>query len=291
MKRIYTLLVCSLILSSCNQEVIYEWDEKSRINTYSNWITGDICQVMVDNLDFLFQASAYRDTLRNGGDVQVVIDRQFSNPHYSSPKVNEDGEICWYQMGNENAAEYTITHNNISLDEDGALWVAHGRMKRSWNAYQQPSTEYCEWSVKRENGEYTLSGGMIHNGRWQEYFTMSNFYDINFTTSVVEVPISSTTNGAGIKQTLRYSFSGDLIAVAAGCTDPDNQPRHDAYITLDAVAGHNVKEYINSIPVFRGESYFNKGLLTAKLKNDTSTSWEIVIDYLNWEVYYNKIQK
>ena len=82
MKRIYTLLVCSLILSSCSQEVIYEWDEKSRINTYSNWITGDICQNMVDNLDFLFQASAYRDTLRNGGDVQVVIDRQFSNPHF-----------------------------------------------------------------------------------------------------------------------------------------------------------------------------------------------------------------
>ena len=290
MKRFYTLLVCSLILSSCSQEVTYNWDEKSRINTYSNWITGDICQDIVDNLDFLFQASAYRDTLRNGGDVQVVIDRQFSNPHFSSPKVNEDGEICWYQMGNENAAEFTITHNNISLDEDGALWVAHGRMKRFWNAYQQPSTEYCEWSVRRENGEYTLSGGMIHNGFKQQYFTMSNFYDIKFTTSVVEVPIWSATNGDGRKQTLRYSFSGDLMAVAAGCTDPDKQPRHDAYIILNGVTGHNAKEYIDGIPVF-GEPYFNRGTLTAILKNGKSASWEIVIDYQRWTLDYKKIKK
>ena len=288
MKLSRTILAVASMLCfvGCSEEVEYVWDEKSRINEYSNWIDDTICRNIVDNLDFMFQASAYRDSLRNGGDVNAVVERQFSNPHLRPPMVNELGEICWF----ESNAEHYILHNGVSLDEDGALWRAYGRMDRFWeDVYQQPLVEYCEWFVSRENGVYTLSGGMIHNGLWNKFFTMSNFVNLNFTTSIAEVDM--WTDGENPvhkkKQTLRYCFNGDVYAVAAGKVDHDMLPRPDVYINLDGVTGHNAKEYIGGIPVF-GVPYFDEGITTAALSNGAN-SWRIVIDYAQGVVDYMKL--
>lgn len=284
--RIILAVIGVLFFVGCSDEVEHIWDEKSRINEYTNWIDDTICRNVVDNLDFMFQTSAYRDSLRNGGDVNAVIERQFSNPHIAPPMVNELGEICWFASN----AEHYIQHNGVSLDEDGALWRAYGRMGRIWDGvYQQPLVEYCEWFVSRENGVYTLSGGMIHNGLWDKFFTMSNFVNLKFTTSIAEVDI--WTDGENPvhkkKQTLRYCFNGDIYAVAAGETDPDKRPRPDIYIFLDGVTGHNAKEYIGGIPVF-GAPYFDEGRTTATLSNGTN-SWRIVVDYTQGVVDYMKL--
>ena len=87
MKRSRIILAVIGVLSfvGCSDEVEYIWDEESRINEYANWIDDTICRNVVDNLDFMFQTSAYRDSLRNGGDVNAVIERQFSNPHIAPP--------------------------------------------------------------------------------------------------------------------------------------------------------------------------------------------------------------
>ena len=287
MKPSKTLLAVfgSLLIIGCETEPEYTWDDKSRINEYVNWIDGTICRQAVDNLDFMFQASAYRDSLICGGDTEAVIKRQFSNPHLEPPKVNELGEICWFRT----AAEHYITHNGISLDEDGSQWIAYGKMQRSWDAHQQPAEEYCEWAVSRENGVYTLSGGMIHNGTFNEFFTMSNFLDLKFTTSIAEVIVTTDfdNNIQETKQTLRYSFDGDIMAVAAGCIDYDRLPRPDVIMTLDGVTGHNAKEYIDGIPVF-GAPYFDEGTTTATLSNG-SASWRIVIDYGQGGFNYKKL--
>ncbi len=278
MKKHFLRIVCGAMvalstLTSCESESEYIWDEESRISEYVNWIDGVICRQMVDNLDFLFQASAYRDSLLCGGDTEAVIKRQFSNPHLKPPKVNELGEICWF----ETTAEHYITHNGISLEEDGAVWVVYGRMERHWEATQQPAEEYCQWAVSRENGTYTLSGGMIHNGTFQEFFTMSNFLELGFTTSIAEVMVTTDfdNNIQEIKQTLRYCFDGVLMAVGAGWDDWDKEPRPDVSILLEGVTGHNTKEYINGIPVFGSAPYFNEGTLSAVFSND----WKVVIDY------------
>ena len=275
-------------LTSCESETVYEWDDESRINEYVNWIDGVVCRQMVDNLDFLFQASAYRDSLLCGGDTEAVIKRQFSNPNLHPPMYNEVGEICWF----ETAAEHYITHNGISLDEDGAVWIAFGKMQRSWDAYEQPAEEYCQWSVSRENDIYTLSGGMIHNGLFNEFFTMSNFLDLNFTTSIAEVMVTTDfdNNIQEVKQTLRYHFDGDLMAVAAGREDYDRLQRPDVVMTLDGVAGHNVKEYIEGVPVFGGAPYFTEGVLSATLANGKTNSWHIVIDYAQGGFNYKAIE-
>lgn len=286
MKKIYALAaVCLSMLCSCETENSYEWDENSRINEYVSWIDNTICRQMVDNLDFMFQTSAYRDSLLCGGDVNDVIKRQFSNPHLKPPKVNELGEICWFEY----AAEHYITHNGISLDEDGSQWIAYGKMQRFWDAYQQPTEEYCQWAVSRENGVYTLSGGMIHNGNQNEFFTMSNFLDLKFTTSIAEVLVTTDfdNNVQETKETLRYRFDGDIMAVGAGRIDYDRQPRPDVVMTLDGVTGHNAKEYINGIPVF-GAPYFNEGELNATLSNG-DTSWRIVIDYTQGGFNYSEL--
>ena len=278
MKKSFFAVVSLVLvaLTSCESEMVYEWDEKSRISEYVNWIDGVVCRQMVDNLDFLFQASAYRDSLLCGGDTEAVIKRQFSNPNLMPPQFNEVGEISGFKT----TAEHFISHNGISLEEDGSVWVALGKMQRSWEAYEQPAEEYCQWSVRRENGVYTLTGGMIHNGVYQEFFTMSNFLGLNFTTSITEVLVTTDfdNNRQEVKQTLRYHFNGDLMAVAAGWEDYDRLQRPDAMITLEGVAGHNAKEYIEGTPVF-GAPYFTEGALSATLANGKATSWRIVIDY------------
>lgn len=278
MKKSFFAVVSLVLvaLTSCESEMVYEWDEKSRISEYVNWIDGVVCRQMVDNLDFIFQASAYRDSLLCGGDTEAVIKRQFSNPNLMPPQFNEVGEISGFKT----AAEHFISHNGISLEEDGSVWVALGKMQRSWDAYEQPAEEYCQWSVRRENGVYTLTGGMIHNGVYQEFFTMSNFLGLNFTTSIAEVLVTTDfdNNRQEVKQTLRYHFNGDLMAVAAGWEDYDRLQRPDAMITLEGVAGHNAKEYIEGTPVF-GAPYFTEGALSATLANGKATSWRIVIDY------------
>lgn len=280
------VLVSTIFIIGCETETEYVWDENSRINDYVHWIDDTICRRMVDNLDFMFQASAYRDSLLCGGDIYAVVERQFSNPHLKPPMVNELGEICWFQFG----AEHYIQHNGISLDEDGSVWIAYGKMQRLWeDTYQQPTEEYCQWTVSRKNGVYTLSGGMIHNGLWDEYFTMSNFLDLKFTTSIAEVIVTTGLDNPiqKTKQTLRYCFDGDIVAVGAGKIDYDRQPRPDVSMTLDGVTGHNAKEYINGIPVF-GPPYFNEGELNAKLSNG-NTSWSIVIDYSLGGFNYKKL--
>ena len=287
-KSFFTAACITLItLTSCESEMAYEWEEESRINEYVTWIDNVVCRQMVDNLDFLFQASAYRDSLLCGGDTEAVIKRQFSNPHLQPPQFNEAGEICGFKT----AAEHYISHNGISLEEDGSVWVVLGKMARTWDAYEQPTEEYCQWRVSRENGTYTLSGGMIHNGVFQEFFTMSNFLGLTFTTSTAEVLVTTDfdNNIQEVKQTLRYCFDGDLMAIAAGWEDYDRLQRPDAMISLSGVTGHNAKEYIDGIPVF-GARYFDEGILTATLANGKATSWRIVIDYAQCAYNYQAIE-
>lgn len=295
MKKLAKLLSAtiglSLMMWSCEAELVYEWDEKSRINEYVTWIDNNICRQMVDQLDFLFQASAYRDSLLVGGDTDVVLRRQFSNPHFKPVTFNAQGEIATYQCVMD---EVEIVHNGISLDQDGAVWKAYGRMDRFWTeVHQQPATEYCQFTVSRENGRYTLSGGMIHNGSFQEFFTMSNFNNLHFTTSIAEVQICTDFDNDihEIKQTLRYCFDGEMMAVCAGRIDYDRQPRPDVYLALDGLTGHNSKEYIDGIPVF-GAPYFNAGRTVATLTNGVNDIiWKIAIDYSQGGFNYEKIEE
>lgn len=288
MKKHLLAMICATAvalptLTSCESETEYVWDEASRISAYVNWVDGTICRQVVDNLDYLFQASAYRDSLLCGGGTEAVIKRQFSNPHIKPPHFDDNGEICCF----ESIALHTIIHNGISLEEDGAVWSAYGRMERFWEATQQPIEEYCQWTVSRENGVYTLSGGMIHNGLWQEFFTMSNFLGLNFTTSIAEVNITTDfdNNIHEVKQTLRYCFDGILMAVGAGRVDDDNEPRPEVSVLLEGVTGHNSKEYIEGIPV-HGAPYFNEGTLSAVFSND----WKVVIDYTQGGYNYAKLE-
>ncbi len=292
-KLLTIALWSSLLLGSCETEPIYEWDEKSRINEYVTWIDSHICTQMVDQLDFVFQASAYRDSLLSGGDTDVVLRRQFSNPNFRPVEYNQLGEIASYQCVMD---EVEIVHNGISLDEDGAEWKAYGRMDRFWtwaDVNQQPQTEYCQFTISRTNGVYTLSGGMIHNGLFQEFFTMSNFNDLHFTTSIAEVEVCTDfdNNRFETKQTLRYRFDGELMAVGAGHIDYDHQPRPDVFLTLNGLTGHNGKEYINGQPVF-GTPYFNEGQTIATLSNGANnTIWKITIDYSQGGYNYEKIEE
>lgn len=291
-KLLSVLLGCSLVMWSCETETVYEWDEQSRINEYVKWIDNHICRQIVDQLDFVFQASAYRDSLLVGGDTDVVLRRQFSNPNFKPITFNESGEIATYQCVMD---EVEIIHNGISLDQDGAVWKAYGRMDRFWTeeVHQQPTTEYCQFTISREKGQYTLSGGMIHNGLFQEFFTMSNFTNLHFTTSIAEVQIciDFDNNIHETKQTLRYRFDGEMMAVGAGQIDYDNQPRPDVYLSFDGVTGHNGKEYIEGQPVF-GTPYFYEGRTVAALSNGlNNTIWKILIDYSKGGYDYDKIEE
>lgn len=70
---------------------------------------------------------------------------------------------------------------------------------------------------------------------------MSDFLDLKFTTSITEVFVATDfdNNIQETKQTFRYCFDGDIMAVSARRIDSDRQPRSDVVMTLDGITGHN----------------------------------------------------
>lgn len=274
LSNIFSMLITLLLFVGCNsdkEEPKQEWPDKTTIKAYISWMDA-VNSNIVDNLDFMFQASAYRDSLKCGGDAEYVLRNFFSNPNIAPPQFDENGEICSW----ESSGEYNITHNGISLGEDGAEWIATGNMNRFWNPYQQPNIVQCQWKVSRQNGEYTLNGDMIYNGLWEEFFTMINMSNITFTTSFKSVTIYNG-NVAEKKQTLNYCFDGD---VEVEVEDIGNN-RPDVTMIFDGLTGYNSKWYVEGIPVFDGRSYFQGGKINATIL-DGQTPWSVLITYTTY---------
>ena len=271
LSNIFSMLTAILIFVGCNsdnKDPKEEWPDKSTVKAYISWMEG-VSSTVVDNLDFLFQASAYRDSLKCGGDAEYVLRNFFSNPNIAPPQFDENGEICsWVWDG-----EYNITHNGISLGEDGAEWIASGNMNRFWNSSQQPNNVQCQWKVSRQNGEYTLNGNMIYNGLWEEFFTMINMSNVTFTTSFKGIVVYY--NGVSErKRTLRYCFDGD---VEIEVEDVDKY-RPDVVMVFDGLTGNNPKWYVEGIPVFDGRPYFEGGKIDATILDDQKP-WRVLITF------------
>ena len=254
-------------------------EKLKRAKEYGRWIDGVVGQQMIDQLDYLFQASAYRDSLRNGGDTEVVMKRQFSNPNMRPPQFDENGEIYYWQYVSENF----ITHNGISLDKDGAEWTVHSYMRRFWYAPSQPEQVDCQWTVSRNNGVYTLSGGMIHNGLWEEYFTLTEISDVKFTTGLVS--INMFPYGEGIKRTRRYCFDGNINITTE--KNKGSRPNTNINITLNSLNGYNSKPYNrDGEPVFLPDRvYFTSGSFNASVY-DGKEPLHIVADFSKSEIKY-----
>lgn len=267
MKRSLIFLLSLLLFVGCSKDDVAKSPDENieknrRIEHYANWVDNIVLRQMVDNLDYLFQASAHRDSLLSGGDTEVVIKRQFSNPNLRPPQFNEDGEICqWYYVG-----ENIITHNGISIDKDGAEWTVHSYAQRFWYAPSQPEQVDCQWTVSRNDGVYTLSGGMIHNGLWEEFFTQTEITNLQFTTSRVAVRMFPY--GEGVKHTRCYSFDGDVDITKV--INNGNTPNPNIKITLNALNGYNSKPYNRrGDPVFLPNSvYFTSGAISASVYDD-----------------------
>lgn len=279
-KFLLVVMTFSLFVG-CNNES-EDNSEEQRKNDYAKWIDRTVCRHVVDNLDYLFWASAHRDSLLCGGDAEAVIKRQFSLKSLPAPKFNESGEICkWKFVGT-----HTIKHNGISLAEDGAEWIAYSNMERFWSAPQQPTEVNCQWTVKRENGVYKLSGGMIHNGLWQEYFTLSEFSDMEFTITS-DIVTAAIVNG--VRETRRhisYCFDGDMDIMVLNQDELGKvQYETDITMSLDGVAGRNTKMYASGYPIFGSEDYFNGGKVDVTVF-DTQAPWGFIIYYTQYGARY-----
>ncbi len=234
------------------EDIPAEEIEKRRIESYGKTIDFTIARQMVDQLDFLFQASAYRDSLLNGGDTEVVIKRQFSKKY---PQYSENGEICgWIYYSN---MLYNITHNGISLDEDGAEWSVHV------SSQYLPEGVKGEWTVSRKDGVYTLSGSMVHS---EETGYFDSDLNVQFTTGRTVVLVHFD-NVIEPKTTLRYCFDGEINATIDSYYV--GQPDTKINLKLDGLSGYDVKTYHNGIPVFGPEViYFKSGVVTASVTGE-----------------------
>lgn len=265
-KLLYFMLVAMMFVTSLgsftacskddegNDNPTEDIEKQKRIASYGDWINVTIGRRMVDQLDYLFQASAYRDSLLRGSDTEIVMKRQFSNCSF---EFDEKGEICWWYDGSEN----TITHNGISLYEDGAEWTVNSYKWRHWYAPNQPEEVETQWTVRRENGIYTLSGGMIHNGLWEELFTLTEISGLKFTIGRIAVKTMSFKNDTYVedfKFTLRYCFDGDIDIELI--ENREDEPNANIKISLEKLSGYNAKEYFDGIPVYTEElQYFKSG--------------------------------
>ena len=277
MKKLWNFLMVAIMFvasaeafTACSKDDVGSEDiptedlkKKERIARYGNWIDVVVCRQMVDQLDYLFQASAYRDSLLRGSDTEIVIQRQFLNSSYL---FNEKGEICWWYDGNENS----ITHNDISLYEDGAEWTVSSYKWRFWDAPNQPEDVESQWTVRRENGVYTLSGGTIHNGLWEECFTLTEITDLQFTIGRVQVMTMYFKDDNIIfvpKSTRRYCFNGDIDITVI--KNKEGIPNPNIKISLEELNGYNAKEYLDGIPIYTaGFTYFTSGKINAGVFDD-----------------------
>ena len=261
MRKIWNFAMAAIVivasaglLAACDkddvgEDIPAEEIEKRRIEEYGKKIDFTIARQMVDKLDFLFQASAYRDSLLNGGDTEVVIKRQFSNKS-KWPRYSENGEICGWK-------DFDITHNGISLDEDGAEWSVHASSR------YLPEGVKGEWTVSRKDGVYTLSGSMIHA---EDIRYFGSDLNVQFTTGRTVVLVHFD-NIIEPKTTLRYCFDGEINATI----DNYYADQLDTKINLklDGLSGYDVKTYHNGIPVFGPEIiYFKSGVVTASVTGE-----------------------
>lgn len=234
------------------EDIPAEEIEKRRIESYGRTIDFSIARQMVDKLDFLFQASAYRDSLLNGGDTEVVIKRQFFKKY---PQYSENGEICGWISGN---TLYSITHNGISLDEDGAEWSV------LVSSQHLPEGVKGEWNVSRKDGVYTLSGSMIHTEADLGYFDTD--LNVQFTTGRTVVLVHFD-HSIEPKTTLRYCFDGEINATIDNYYP--NQLDTTINLKLDGLSGYDVKTYHDGIPFFGPEViYFKSGVVTASVTGE-----------------------
>lgn len=289
LSNIFSMLVALCIFVGCKSDEEPElplWPDNATIKSYISWMSasmgGSIGCTIVDNLDLLFQASAHRDSLRCGGDADAVLRHHFSNPNLMAPKFNEDGEICWWDYG----SQCNITHNGISLSENGAEWIVEGTMDQYWKPGQHPNLATCRWKVSRKKGEYTLTGELIHNGLYEDFLTMIKISDVTFTTSIKEKRINIV-NGdeiiTDIKKTVCYCFDGDIeVAV-----EDTNIYRPDVNMTLIGLSGYNPKMYVGGIPVFDGAPYFRSGKIVATIY-DEEKPWRMQVTFTPYGTSFSR---
>ena len=277
LSNIFSMLVALLIFAGCNTEEEPQplWPDDSTIKSYISWMSatmgGSIGCTIVDNLDLLFQASAHRDSLRCGGDADAVLRQYFSNPNLMAPKFNEDGEICWWDYG----SQCNITHNGISLSENGAEWIVEGTMDQYWEPGQHPNLATCRWKVSRKKGQYTLTGELIHNGLYENFLTMIKIPDVKFTTSIKETTIYFSSGGESSEETKRtvcYCFDGDIEVEV----EDTNIYRPDVKMTFIGLTGYNPKLYFNGVPVFDVDPYFRSGKIVATIY-DEEKPWRMQV--------------
>lgn len=272
MKKFLFLLLSLSLFVGCSKDATEnpekDTEKRERIERYASWIDNIVLRQMVDQLDYLFQASAYRDSLLYGGDTEVVIKRQFSNSNLRPPQYNENGEIYqWYGNGT-----HTITHNGISLEKDGSAWTVNSSIHNFGGSGEIET----QWSVSRKDGVYTLSGTIPHNGLYEFFITLNEMLDLQFTTAPVSVNMSPY--GAGVKRTLRYCFDGDIEITQK------KTPNTNMVVKLESLNGYNSKPYINGIPVFLpNRIYFTAGVINASVYDDQEPL-HFAVDFRNSEI-------
>lgn len=272
MKKFLFLLLSLSLFVGCSKDATEnpekDTEKRERIERYASWIDNIVLRQMVDQLDYLFQASAYRDSLLYGGDTEVVIKRQFSNSSLLPPQFNENGEIYrWQSFGT-----HTITHNGISLEKDGSEWTVNSSIHNFGGSGEIET----QWSVSRKDGVYTLSGTIPHNGLYEFFITLNEMLDLQFTTAPVSVRMSPY--GAGVKRTLRYCFDGDIEITQK------KTPSTNMVVKLESLNGYNSKPYINGIPVFLpNRIYFTAGVINASVYDDQEPL-HFAVDFRNSEI-------
>lgn len=273
MKKFLFLLLSLSLFVGCGKDELAETPEKDtekreRIERYASWIDNIVLRQMVDKLDYLFQASAYRDSLLNGGNTEVVIKRQFSQSNLLPPQFNENGEIYrWQSFGT-----HTITHNGISLEKDGSEWIVNSSIHNFGGSGEVET----QWSVSRKDGVYTLSGTIPHNGFLEFFITLNEMLDLQFTTAPVSVSMSPY--ATGVRRTLRYCFDGDIEITQK------KTPNTNMVVKLESLNGYDSRAYINGGPLLSPRrDYFTAGVINASVYDDQEPL-HFAVDFRNSEI-------
>lgn len=294
MKQLLIYLLMPVIcVIGCTKSNTMEWDQASRVRAYAQAIV-DANSDIVDHLDVVFHLSEHRDSILNGHNHKVVIDRYFTNnPFFNGNNLNYNSAEDTYTFplgGDGTSGCLEISHNNKSLCEYGSEWRVVGRRNRVWSLPEEVvQPDYVDFTLTVINyGEYCTVKGTLITNHVNEYYFTSIDVDYRFQFSpIVIVDNESVFGRVDYRPMNQYRFNGNLGIAKDGLIDPDKCPRPVLTSAVTGLTGYNPKEYYQGIPIYSG-CYFSEGEINAcENKGNSIKDFIFTINDTSWHIIYD----
>ena len=198
----------TLCFVSCKDKDLVANEEDQAISFYNQ--IGFVNEEITDHLDYVFAASELLDSVKAGGNSDIVKNRYF----YAASDVqcvpaNNAVNVTFGLYLN-----LTIEGDGTPLTKTGSKWVVSGQRHRVWSSSSDPETVSFTFIVTNNGSNYSMSGNIVTNNLYEYYYT-SITAALDFTVAKVTVYDSLTIGGGSDNRPVnQYTIDGEAYSMA-----------------------------------------------------------------------------